>query len=138
LSESEPKIKEVKDDAAKAAKIAEIKAEAEKIKAEMQAGVKTGEKIKEDVKKQPREESSEKAKEKWGIAHIYSSYNNTIIHITALTLMCKAVKPLVVAFSTAALAAFIAAKGDDSYLSALTCIPPELIATVSPPVRSVM
>ena len=25
------------------------------------------------------------AKEKWGIAHIYSSYNNTIIHITDLT-----------------------------------------------------
>jgi len=38
-------------------------------------------------------ETSEKAatvtkketKEKWGIAHIYSSYNNTIIHITDLT-----------------------------------------------------
>ena len=26
-----------------------------------------------------------KAEEKWGIAHIYSSYNNTIIHITDLT-----------------------------------------------------
>ena len=25
------------------------------------------------------------AEEKWGIAHIYSSYNNTIIHITDLT-----------------------------------------------------
>jgi len=85
LSESEPKVEEVKDDAAKAEKIAAIKAEAEKIKAEMQAGAKTGEKIKEDVKKQPREESSEKAKEKWGVAHIYSSYNNTIIHITDLT-----------------------------------------------------
>lgn len=24
-------------------------------------------------------------KEKWGIAHIYSSYNNTIVHITDLT-----------------------------------------------------
>ena len=38
-------------------------------------------------------ETSEKAatvtkketKEKWGIAHIYSSYNNTIIHVTDLT-----------------------------------------------------
>lgn len=26
-----------------------------------------------------------KRKEKWGVAHIYSSYNNTIIHITDLT-----------------------------------------------------
>jgi len=26
-----------------------------------------------------------KAEDKWGIAHIYSSYNNTIIHITDLT-----------------------------------------------------
>ncbi|RLF81570.1 30S ribosomal protein S11 [Thermococci archaeon] len=26
-----------------------------------------------------------KKKEKWGIAHIYASYNNTIIHITDLT-----------------------------------------------------
>ena len=30
-------------------------------------------------------ESKKEAKEKWGIAHIYSSYNNTIIHITDLT-----------------------------------------------------
>jgi len=26
-----------------------------------------------------------KKKEKWGVAHIYASYNNTIIHITDLT-----------------------------------------------------
>ncbi|MGQ9718960.1 MAG: 30S ribosomal protein S11 [Nitrososphaerales archaeon] len=25
------------------------------------------------------------AKERWGVAHIYSSYNNTIVHITDLT-----------------------------------------------------
>ncbi|MBS3162401.1 30S ribosomal protein S11 [Candidatus Woesearchaeota archaeon] len=31
----------------------------------------------------PRPQSMEKLK--WGIAHIYSSYNNTIIHITDLT-----------------------------------------------------
>jgi len=30
-------------------------------------------------------ESKKVAKEKWGIAHIYSSYNNTIIHVTDLT-----------------------------------------------------
>ena len=32
-----------------------------------------------------KSESKKEAKEKWGIAHIYSSYNNTIIHITDLT-----------------------------------------------------
>ena len=30
-------------------------------------------------------ETKKERKEKWGIAHIYSSYNNTIIHITDLT-----------------------------------------------------
>ena len=30
-------------------------------------------------------ETKKEAKEKWGVAHIYSSYNNTIIHITDLT-----------------------------------------------------
>ena len=32
-----------------------------------------------------KETSKKKVDEKWGIAHIYSSYNNTIIHITDLT-----------------------------------------------------
>ena len=30
-------------------------------------------------------QTKKSAEEKWGIAHIYSSYNNTIIHITDLT-----------------------------------------------------
>ena len=30
-------------------------------------------------------QTKKEGKEKWGIAHIYSSYNNTIIHITDLT-----------------------------------------------------
>ena len=30
-------------------------------------------------------QTMKEGKEKWGIAHIYSSYNNTIIHLTALT-----------------------------------------------------
>jgi len=30
-------------------------------------------------------EAKKEGKEKWGVAHIYSSYNNTIIHITDLT-----------------------------------------------------
>ena len=38
----------------------------------------------EDVKEVSTQTKKE-GKEKWGIAHIYSSYNNTIIHITDLT-----------------------------------------------------
>ena len=30
-------------------------------------------------------ETKKEAKEKWGVAHIYSSFNNTIIHVTDLT-----------------------------------------------------
>ncbi|MEM3078522.1 MAG: 30S ribosomal protein S11, partial [Nitrososphaerales archaeon] len=30
-------------------------------------------------------EKSSETKERWGLAHIYSSYNNTIVHITDLT-----------------------------------------------------
>ena len=36
-----------------------------------------------EVKSQP--ETKKEGPEKWGIAHIYSSYNNTIIHMTDLT-----------------------------------------------------
>ena len=36
-----------------------------------------------ETKEQP--ETKKEGPEKWGIAHIYSSYNNTIIHITDLT-----------------------------------------------------
>lgn len=72
MSETESKVK--------AEKIEEIRAEAEKIKAGMKA------EAKKEVKKQPqKEESAEEKKEKWGIAHIFSSYNNTVIHITDLT-----------------------------------------------------
>ena len=38
-----------------------------------------------DVVEQPESESKKEEIEKWGIAHIYSSYNNTIIHMTDLT-----------------------------------------------------
>lgn len=37
----------------------------------------------QEVKSQP--ETKKEGPEKWGIAHIYSSYNNTIIHMTDLT-----------------------------------------------------
>jgi len=35
--------------------------------------------------KEVKTETKKEAKEKWGVAHIYSSYNNTIIHLTDLT-----------------------------------------------------
>ena len=37
----------------------------------------------EEIKSQPT--AKKEGSEKWGIAHIYSSYNNTIIHMTDLT-----------------------------------------------------
>ena len=74
----------------KDSKLEEIKAEAEKIKKEVEA--KSAEetkdqelaKLKKEVESKPKE-GKDDVKEKWGIAHIYSSYNNTIIHITDLT-----------------------------------------------------
>jgi small subunit ribosomal protein S11 len=53
----------------------------------MQSGIKIEEKEKTKMegKKHAKQEPSEEVKEKWGIAHIYSSYNNTVIHITDLT-----------------------------------------------------
>jgi len=37
------------------------------------------------VETKPQPETKKEGPEKWGIAHIYSSYNNTIIHVTDLT-----------------------------------------------------
>ena len=49
----------------------------------------TTEEVEEVVKEKPetkeRSETKTNEPEKWGIAHIYSSYNNTIIHMTDLT-----------------------------------------------------
>lgn len=56
----------------------------------------------------------------------------------ALTLMCMAVIPLSFATSAAADAARMAAYGEDSILSAFTNIPPDVLAIVSAPERSVM
>lgn len=56
----------------------------------------------------------------------------------ALTLMCIAVIPLSLATSAAAPAARMAAYGEDSSLSALTNIPPDVLAIVSAPEMSVM
>jgi hypothetical protein len=51
--------------------------------------------------------------------------------------MWRALIPLVFAASAAETADFIAAYGDDSYLSAVTCLPPELKEMVSAPLMSV-
>ncbi len=53
----------------------------------MMAETATEEKTEEQVDETPREEKTPKKKvvERWGICHIYSSYNNTIIHITDIT-----------------------------------------------------
>ena len=40
---------------------------------------------KAEAKVEAKAEAKTEIKERWGIAHIYSSYNNTIIHITDLT-----------------------------------------------------
>jgi hypothetical protein len=55
---------------------------------------------------------------------------------TALTRICSALIPLESAASAAATADFIAAYGEDSYRSAVTCLPPELNEIVSAPLVS--
>jgi len=60
--------------------VEEVKATVEEVKSE---SAKETEATVEEVKSQP--ETKKQGPEKWGIAHIYSSYNNTIIHMTDLT-----------------------------------------------------
>jgi len=61
------------------------------IEAEVEAPVETTEAAVEEqeteaaVEEQNQTETKKEGPEKWGIAHIYSSYNNTIIHMTDLT-----------------------------------------------------
>jgi small subunit ribosomal protein S11 len=55
----------------------------EEVKAEEAVEVKSEEAVEVKSKNQP--ETKKEGPEKWGIAHIYSSYNNTIIHMTDLT-----------------------------------------------------
>ena len=40
---------------------------------------------KAELETEIKESPKKRVEEKWGIAHIYSSYNNTIIHVTDLT-----------------------------------------------------
>ncbi len=65
LSEIEAKVEEVS--------VEETEAPVEEVKSE----------AKVETKSQP--EVKKQGPEKWGIIHIYSSYNNTIIHLTDLT-----------------------------------------------------
>ena len=61
------------------------------IEAEVEAPVETTEAVVEEekteavVETQNQPETKKEGPEKWGIAHIFSSYNNTIIHMTDLT-----------------------------------------------------
>ena len=61
------------------------------IEAKVEAPVETTEAVVETqeteavVETQNQPEAKKEGPEKWGIAHIYSSYNNTIIHMTDLT-----------------------------------------------------
>ena len=71
--------------------MSEVEAEVEKAAVEeteaaveeTEAAVEETEAAVEESKPQP--ETKKEGPEKWGIAHIYSSYNNTIIHMTDLT-----------------------------------------------------
>ena len=50
-----------------------------------ETATKTSEKAEAVTSKKAATVTKKETKEKWGIAHIFSSYNNTIIHITDLT-----------------------------------------------------
>ena len=85
MSEVETEVQEApveKTDVVETEAVEEVKTEAvEEVKTEAVEEVKT--EAVEEVKPQP--ETKKEGPEKWGIAHIYSSYNNTIIHMTDLT-----------------------------------------------------
>jgi len=63
--------------------LSEIEAEIEEIAVEETESDEIESESITEVKSQP--ETKKDGPEKWGIAHIYSSYNNTIIHMTDLT-----------------------------------------------------
>ena len=72
LSETETKVEEVSAEE-QSEEVVVASEEEEQVKAESQSETNT----------QP--ETKKEGPEKWGIAHIFSSYNNTIIHMTDLT-----------------------------------------------------
>ena len=72
MSETETKVEEVSAEE-QPEEVVVVSEEEEQVKAESQSETNT----------QP--ETKKEGPEKWGIAHIFSSYNNTIIHMTDLT-----------------------------------------------------
>jgi small subunit ribosomal protein S11 len=74
LSETEAVVEETPTEAKVEGTPAEAKVESEETKAEV-----------EEVKAKVEPQVKKEGPAKWGIAHIYSSYNNTIIHMTDLT-----------------------------------------------------
>ncbi len=85
LSETEAEIEKTE------AKIEETKARAEEIKAETEVKAKVEEtkaeveETKAETKAKVEPATKKEGPAKWGIVHIFSSYNNTIIHMTDLT-----------------------------------------------------
>ena len=79
---SETKVEEAK---VEEKTVEEEKVEEKTVEAEVKEEPVKAEKVKEKVKAVTKTAEKKDEKEKWGIAHIYSSYNNTIIHITDLT-----------------------------------------------------
>ncbi len=78
IEKTEAKIEETEARAEEIKAETEVKAEVEETKAEV-------EEPKAKVKTKVEPETKKEGPAKWGIVHIYSSYNNTIIHMTDLT-----------------------------------------------------
>lgn len=66
-------------------KVEEEKIEEKTVEAEVKEEKIESKKEKVETKTETKTADKKDEKEKWGIAHIFSSYNNTIIHITDLT-----------------------------------------------------
>jgi small subunit ribosomal protein S11 len=65
--------------------LSEIEAEVAEVKVEETETAVEEVKSEAVEESKPQPETKKEGPEKWGIAHIYSSYNNTIIHMTDLT-----------------------------------------------------
>jgi len=55
------------------------------VEAKVEAKVETEIETKQEAKIESKDEKRTEKREKWGVVHIFSSYNNTIIHMTDLT-----------------------------------------------------
>jgi len=89
LSETEAQVEKEAPVEEKEAPVEEKQAPAEEVKAEPVVeetkAEPAAEETKTEVKAKVEPETKKEGPAKWGIAHIYSSYNNTIIHMTDLT-----------------------------------------------------